>query len=182
MRIFLNFCEATISNIDNFIEFGVPCLIFFYHLFHRRRCRLFLIRLSISLFHFYFYTFLLTYAFVYLVAWLDILLGSRCLFISYIIFILGSRNLCYIICTFMAERPKRKHTVLALDGSSSSSSNSNGSDSNVYEAEQRAREIFGVSVVDVRIFHYELLCSREYIFYIIRFLSFSFLLLCVLLY
>lgn len=78
----------------------------------------------------------------------------------------------------MTERPRRKHTLLALDSSSSSNSGSGG----IHEAEQKAREIFGVSVVDVRIFHYELLCSREYIFYIIRFLSFSFLLLCVLLY
>lgn len=62
-----------------------PVKIFFYHLFHRRRCRLFLIRLSISLFHFYFYTFLLTYAFVYL-SWLDILFG---VFSFHIIFILS---------------------------------------------------------------------------------------------
>lgn len=50
-----------------------PVKVFLYHLFHRRRCRLFLIRLSISLFHFYFYTFLLTYAFVYLSLRPDIL-------------------------------------------------------------------------------------------------------------
>lgn len=77
---------------------------------------------------------------------------------SYIIFILCSRNLYYIVYIYThigeAERTRDRGENTQcwhwIGATTTTATYARGT-------EQRAREIFGVSVVDVRIFHYELL-------------------------